>query len=61
MGFLAIARDVLNAMRRKWLESFAYRINLNWWIFTLAGLISIVVSVLTVFGAGGSKNLHVMI
>ena len=31
-----------------WLETFAYRVNLSWWIFLMAGGISIVVAVLTV-------------
>ncbi len=32
----------------KWLESFAYRISLNWWIFAIAGLASMVIALLTV-------------
>ena len=31
-----------------WLNTFAYRVNLSWWIFVLAGVISIVVALLTV-------------
>ena len=31
-----------------WLDNFAYRIELGWWVFALAGGIAIVVSVLTV-------------
>ena len=33
---------------RKWLESFAYRIDLSWWIFALAAVIAILVALLTV-------------
>jgi putative ABC transport system permease protein len=32
----------------KWLENFAYRTELNWWIFVLAGLIAMGIALLTV-------------
>ncbi|MBT1700249.1 ABC transporter permease [Fulvivirgaceae bacterium PWU4] len=32
----------------QWLQNFAYRIDLAWWIFVLAGIIALVVSLLTV-------------
>jgi putative ABC transport system permease protein len=32
----------------KWLENFAYRIHLNLWIFMVSGLITIIISLLTV-------------
>lgn len=32
----------------RWLESFAYKINLNWWIFALAGLTAVVIALLTI-------------
>ncbi|MEO5908168.1 MAG: FtsX-like permease family protein, partial [Ginsengibacter sp.] len=32
----------------KWLQSFAYRINISWWIFLVAGIIAIVIAVITV-------------
>lgn len=31
-----------------WLQDYAYRINMTWWIFGLAGLISLVIALLTV-------------
>ncbi|WP_183560843.1 ABC transporter permease [Mucilaginibacter sp. SP1R1] len=31
----------------KWLQSFAYRIDLSWWIFVLAGAISLLIALLT--------------
>lgn len=31
-----------------WLENFAYKTNLSWWIFALSGLIALVVSLVTV-------------
>jgi putative ABC transport system permease protein len=32
----------------KWLESFAYKTALSWWIFALAGLAAIFIALLTV-------------
>lgn len=32
----------------KWLENFAYRTTINWWIFLMAGLAAIVIALLTV-------------
>jgi len=32
----------------KWLQNFAYRININWWIFAFAGIISILIAFFTV-------------
>ncbi len=32
----------------KWLENFAYKTNLSWWIFALAGLLSLGIALLTV-------------
>ncbi len=32
----------------KWLESFAYRIDISWWIFVIAGVTAIVIAIITV-------------
>jgi len=32
----------------KWLQGFAYRMNISWWIFIVAGLIALLIAVLTV-------------
>ena len=32
----------------KWLQSFAYRTELSWWIFVLAGLLALVIALVTV-------------
>jgi putative ABC transport system permease protein len=32
----------------KWLESFAYRINISWWVFVIAGVTTIAIALLTV-------------
>jgi putative ABC transport system permease protein len=35
-------------LMQNWLQHFAYRIELSWWLFALAGLIAFVVALLTV-------------
>jgi len=32
----------------KWLQDFAYRINISWWIFLLAGIIALLIALVTV-------------
>jgi putative ABC transport system permease protein len=32
----------------KWLEDFAYRISISWWVFVVAGLVALVIALLTV-------------
>jgi putative ABC transport system permease protein len=32
----------------KWLENYAYRTELSWWIFAFAGLIALVIALITV-------------
>ncbi len=32
----------------KWLEDFAYRVNISWWIFLLAGLAALLIALITV-------------
>lgn len=32
----------------KWLQNFAYRISLNWWIFAIVGVVAITVAIITV-------------
>ena len=31
-----------------WLENFAYKTNLSWWVFVLAGLAALVLTIITV-------------
>ena len=45
-----IATPIAYYSMNKWLESFAYKTTLNWWVFGLAGLISLVIVILTVSG-----------
>ena len=32
----------------KWLQDFAYRINISWWMFVLAGILAVLIAVITV-------------
>jgi putative ABC transport system permease protein len=32
----------------KWLQNFAYRIDIGWWVFALAGGVALVIALLTV-------------
>ena len=32
----------------QWLENFAYRINMEWWMFALAGVLGVLITILTV-------------
>jgi len=32
----------------KWLQNFAYRISISWWVFILAGFIALLIALLTV-------------
>jgi putative ABC transport system permease protein len=32
----------------QWLNNFAYKTSLNWWIFMLAGIIAFVIAIFTV-------------
>ena len=43
-----IAFPVAWLMMNKWLEDFAYRINIPWWIFLLAGIIAAFVAFVTI-------------
>ncbi len=43
-----IATPVTYYAMQKWLQGFAYKTQLSWWIFILAGVVAIVVALLTV-------------
>lgn len=45
---IIIAAPVGYYLMGKWLEDFAYRIDLSWWIFTLAGLLLLIIAIATV-------------
>jgi putative ABC transport system permease protein len=45
---LVIASPIAWFGMHKWLEGFAYRINIGFWVFILAGLLAILIALLTV-------------
>ena len=45
---LAIASPIAFLGMRRWLQDFAYRVSISWWIFVLAGLITLAISLLTI-------------
>ena len=47
VSFIIACPIVIYSMQ-KWLENFAYRVNLSWWIFVSAGIIAVIISLLTV-------------
>ena len=45
---IVIASPVAYWAMNKWIQDFAYRDEISWWIFVWAGLISIIIALLTV-------------
>jgi putative ABC transport system permease protein len=45
---ILIATPVAWFVMYKWLQYFAYRTELSWWIFALAGILALVIALLTV-------------
>ncbi|WP_134089730.1 ABC transporter permease [Olivibacter sp. XZL3] len=45
---LLLAAPIAWWMMNKWLEDFAYRIDIKWWMFAIAGLGTVVIALLTV-------------
>ena len=43
-----IATPIAYSAMNKWLENFAYKTSLSWWIFALAGLLALGIALLTV-------------
>lgn len=45
---ILIAVPVSSWAMNKWLEDFTYKINLSWWVFTLAGMLASVIALFTI-------------
>ena len=45
---IIIASPVAWYIMHLWLQSFAYRIDISWWIFALAGLLSLIIALLVI-------------
>ncbi|HKH61965.1 MAG TPA: ABC transporter permease [Flavitalea sp.] len=48
MGGIVIASPISYYLGNKWLQDFAYRINISWWMFVLAGLSALLIAFATV-------------
>jgi putative ABC transport system permease protein len=46
---LVIASPVAWYFMHRWLQDFAYRIDIGWWVFVLAGCIAVVIALSTIF------------
>ncbi len=44
----AIAVPISYLLAERWLENFAYHIDLNWWLFIVVGFVALAVALLTV-------------
>jgi putative ABC transport system permease protein len=45
---ILIASPIAWWVMNKWLQDFAYRINIEWWVFALAGVMALLIALLTV-------------
>jgi len=43
-----IATPIVYYVMQKWLQNFAYKIELSWWIFALAGSLALIIALVTV-------------
>ncbi len=43
-----VAWPIIYYAMNKWLQNFAYHINMSWWIFVLSGMMALVIALLTV-------------
>nr|WP_294948303.1 ABC transporter permease [uncultured Mucilaginibacter sp.] len=48
LAALLIAAPLAGWLMGKWLENFAYRINIGWWVYPAAGIIAIVIAFITI-------------
>jgi len=47
LGFI-VASPIAYFAMKKWLENFAYKTELSWWVFCLAGLMALMIALITV-------------
>ncbi len=45
---IAIALPIAWWAMNKWLHDFAYKIDIEWWVFALAGLLAVGIALLTI-------------
>jgi len=45
---MLVALPIAGWVMNKWLQNFAYRVNISWWMFVLAGAIAVIIALVTV-------------
>jgi putative ABC transport system permease protein len=45
---IVIGTPIAWLVMNKWLQNFAYRTNISWWIFVVVGLVAILIALITV-------------
>jgi putative ABC transport system permease protein len=45
---IVIASPLAYWAMNKWLQDYAYRIQINWWIFLIAGILAILIAIITI-------------
>jgi putative ABC transport system permease protein len=45
---IVVASPITWLIMNKWLQNYAYRIHISWWMFAMAGLFSILIALVTV-------------
>ncbi|HQU54365.1 MAG TPA: ABC transporter permease, partial [Saprospiraceae bacterium] len=45
---LLVASPIAYLLMRRWLNDFAYRIDISWWVFVLAGLVAVLLTLVTI-------------
>ena len=43
-----IASPIAYYAMNKWLQNYAYRIEISWWIFAIAGILALIIALITV-------------
>jgi putative ABC transport system permease protein len=51
-----IAFPVAYLLMHRWLQDYAYRVNIGWWVFAAAGLATLCIALLTVSRQGGADK-----
>jgi putative ABC transport system permease protein len=45
---ILIATPIAWFAANQWLQDFTYRVNLQWWVFVIAGIATIVIALMTI-------------
>jgi len=45
---ILIASPLAYLAMNKWLQAYAYRIQIEWWVFLIAGLVAVLIAIITI-------------